>query len=152
MARLKVALALLISNLHTALSQQYQLIQEYNASNIFEEFRFFAVRTPLTPPYYTHIDHLQDPDPTGGYVPFDTAAFTGLIGNGSGLVYLGVDKTNVYSPDGPGRPSVRLESKMSFTEGIFVIDLTHMPAGCGVWPGTYLELKFVIVWIVADTS
>jgi hypothetical protein len=69
------------------------------------------------------------------YVPFDTAASANLIGNGSDLIYLGVDKTNVYTPDGPGRPSVRLESKMTFTEGIFVINLTHMPAGCGVWPG-----------------
>jgi len=89
-------------------------------------------------------DHSQGPDPTGGYVeyvPYDTAASAGLVRNGSDLVYLSVDKTNVYTPDGPGRPSVRLESKMTFTEGIFVIDLTHMPAGCGVWPGTYLDIK-----------
>ena len=41
---------------------------------------------------------------------------------------------NKYSPDGPGRPSVRLESRLTFTEGLFVIDLTHIPIGCGTWP------------------
>ncbi|KAF1959307.1 putative endo-1,3(4)-beta-glucanase, partial [Byssothecium circinans] len=98
----------------------YQLIQNYNASNFFDEFRFFT-----------------NPDPTSGfvkYVPFDTAISTGLISNDSSIISIGVDKTNVFTPGGPGRPSVRLESKATFTEGLFVIDLTHIPVGCGVWP------------------
>jgi hypothetical protein len=85
----------------------------------------------------------QDPDPTGGFVdfaPFDTANSTGLVSNDTGLIYLGVDSTNVYPAGGQGRPSVRLESKMTFTEGLFIIDLTHMPVGCGTWPG-----KLIIV-------
>ncbi|PVI08183.1 glycoside hydrolase family 16 protein [Periconia macrospinosa] len=101
-------------------SEQYQLLQTYNASNFFEEFRFFS-----------------SADPTGGfveYVPFETALTTGIVTNETGLVYLGVDSTNVYTPNDQGRPSVRLESKMTFTEGLFVIDLTHMPVGCGTWP------------------
>jgi len=57
------------------------------------------------------------------------------VKNESDVVYLGVDSVNIYGTDGPGRPSVRLESKMTFTEGLFVIDLAHMPIGCGVWPG-----------------
>lgn len=44
MARLKAALALPILSLQSALAQQYQLIQAYNASNIFDEFHFFTVR------------------------------------------------------------------------------------------------------------
>jgi hypothetical protein len=69
------------------------------------------------------------------FVPFDVAAATQLIGNTSNLIYLGVDSANSYLPDGPGRPSVRLESKSTFTEGLFVFDLTHIPVGCGTWPG-----------------
>jgi hypothetical protein len=140
MARLKVALALLIPHLKSALSQPYQLIREYNA---FEEFRFFTVRLSGTH-VLTLVNISQDPDPTGGYVqyvPFETAASAAIINNQSGIVHLGVDKTNVYTPDAPGRASVRLESKMTFTEGIFVIDLTHMPTGCGVWPGKYLHMR-----------
>ncbi|KAF2682506.1 glycoside hydrolase family 16 protein [Lentithecium fluviatile CBS 122367] len=125
MVRHKVALGLLLTSLQPALFQPYQLIREYNSSNVFKEFRFFT-----------------DPDPTSGtvqYVPFETAASTGLTGNGSDLIYLGVDKSNVYMPVGPGRPSARLESWMAFTEGLFVIDLTHdcwlwSTAGLGDWP------------------
>jgi hypothetical protein len=47
---------------------------------------------------------------------------------------VGVDSNNVYPLDGLGRPSVRLESKQTFTEGLFVLDLTHIPTGCGIWP------------------
>jgi hypothetical protein len=82
-------------------------------------------------------DIQQGQDPTGGfveYVPFETAAGSGLIGNNSGMVYVGVDSNNVYPLDSPGRPSVRLESKQTFTEGLFVLDLTHIPTGCGIWP------------------
>lgn len=79
----------------------------------------------------------QNPDPTSGfvqYVPFETAAVLGLVGNASDEVYLGVDHTNIYTPGGLGRPSVRLESKLTFTEGLFVVDLSHIPTGCGSWP------------------
>ncbi|KAF1975347.1 hypothetical protein BU23DRAFT_588682 [Bimuria novae-zelandiae CBS 107.79] len=119
MARLKAASVLIVQFLSQAPALQYQLIQEYNASNIFEEFNFF-----------------NGSDPTGGfvqYVPFDVAANTQLIGNGSDQIYLGVDSSNIYTPGGPGRPSVRIESKLTFTEGLFVIDLLHVPVGCGTW-------------------
>jgi hypothetical protein len=33
-----------------------------------------------------------------------------------------------------GRKSVRIESKTTFTEGLFVLSLSHMPTGCGTWP------------------
>ena len=39
--------------------------------------------------------------------------------------------------DGP-RESIRLEGKRRFHRGLFIIDLRHMPAGCGVWPAFWL--------------
>ncbi|KAL5418259.1 hypothetical protein PMIN04_007416 [Paraphaeosphaeria minitans] len=123
MARLKTASALLVPLLSRASALQYQLVQEYNASNIFDEFDFFS-----------------GPDPTGGFVQYVTkevAASTPLIGNSSDLIYIGVDDSNVYTPGGVGRPSVRLQSKLTFTEGLFVIDLTHIPVGCGTWPALW---------------
>jgi len=44
----------------------------------------------------------------------------------------GVDYVNIAS--GRGRNAVRLESKRSYTTGLFILDLDHMPHGCGVWP------------------
>ena len=39
--------------------------------------------------------------------------------------------------EGP-RLSIRLEGKRRFNRGLFIVDLRHMPAGCGVWPAFWL--------------
>ncbi|KAF2750649.1 glycoside hydrolase family 16 protein [Sporormia fimetaria CBS 119925] len=112
--------ALLLFHISHVVSQQYQLVQTYNAENFFEDFNFFT-----------------GADPTGGFVDYvshETASQLGLIRNYRSSVYIGVDTTNTYPPNGPGRQSVRLESKETFTEGLFVLDLTHIPVGCGTWP------------------
>jgi hypothetical protein len=36
------------------------------------------------------------------------------------------------------RDSIRLEGKQRFNRGLFIIDVRHMPAGCGVWPAFWL--------------
>lgn len=139
MFQLIVALAPLLVLVSLSLAQQYELTQTYTPANFFEEFDFFTVRIQIHP-VNTNAKSSKEQDPTGGfvqYVPFETAATTGLVGNASDLIYLGVDYQNVYTADSPGRPSVRLQSKMTYTEGLFVLDLMHMPTGCGTWPGKY---------------
>jgi hypothetical protein len=75
-------------------------------------------------------------DPTHGYVNYvnqSTAQSKGYIkADSSTGVYIGCDHTNTAS--GRGRDSIRLSSQMSFNSGLFIIDLTHMPTGCGTWP------------------
>mmetsp|Transcript_14551 Transcript_14551/g.21461 ORF Transcript_14551/g.21461 Transcript_14551/m.21461 type:complete len:449 (-) Transcript_14551:2029-3375(-) len=39
--------------------------------------------------------------------------------------------------EGP-RQSVRLEGKQRFNNGLFILDVRHMPVGCGVWPAFWL--------------
>lgn len=39
--------------------------------------------------------------------------------------------------EGP-RLSIRLEGKQRFDRGLFIIDLDHMPSGCGTWPAFWL--------------
>ena len=41
------------------------------------------------------------------------------------------------TPAGP-RDAIRLEGKRRFNRGLFILDLRHMPAGCGVWPAFWL--------------
>ncbi|CZR60644.1 uncharacterized protein PAC_10540 [Phialocephala subalpina] len=53
-----------------------------------------------------------------------------------GSAYIGVDHWNTR-PDGAGggRPSVRIESTTSYTHGLFIADIAHMPASvCELWP------------------
>jgi hypothetical protein len=79
---------------------------------------------------------IQQPDPTNGFVQYldqTNAEANNLTYASAAGVYLGVDHTNVYPTSGPGRPSVRLQSKARFTKGLFVLDLEHMPYGCGTW-------------------
>ncbi|KAL0254376.1 hypothetical protein SLS55_009851 [Diplodia seriata] len=73
----------------------------------------------------------QDGDPTNGHVQYVNESWAtqhGLVGYGDS-VYMGVDHTNTYSETGPGRPSVRLESKKVYNHGLFILDLNHMPIG-----------------------
>ena len=44
------------------------------------------------------------------------------------------DSKNVVSPESRGRDSIRISSKRAFDESVVIIDLEHMPHGCGTWP------------------
>jgi hypothetical protein len=53
--------------------------------------------------------------------------------------YMGVDTSTVLTPGGAGRKSVRIQSKASFTHGLFILDLAHMPgSNCGSWPAFWM--------------
>ncbi|KAI0820011.1 concanavalin A-like lectin/glucanase domain-containing protein [Trametes gibbosa] len=44
------------------------------------------------------------------------------------------DFNNVVSPASRGRDSVRITSQRAYDEAVVVLDLSHMPEGCGTWP------------------
>ena len=50
------------------------------------------------------------------------------------------------------RESIRLEGKQRFNRGLFIIDVRHMPAGCGVWPAFWLtdEANWYVLTIYSD--
>ncbi|KAI9798998.1 MAG: hypothetical protein M1833_004351 [Piccolia ochrophora] len=96
----------------------YSILEEYNPSNFFSKFDFFTA-----------------PDPTHGFVKYvdqGTAWNTGLLAITDHSVRLGVDSRTVSST---GRASVRISSQRSYTRGLFIADIAHMPGSiCGVWP------------------
>jgi hypothetical protein len=94
-------------------------------------------------------------DPTHGrvnYVDQDTALKTNLtyglylsfLQGGSWLIdyclassnkfVMRVDAHNVVQGGSRGRDSVRIMSREAWDEFVVVLDLTHMPEGCGTWP------------------
>ncbi|ORY08221.1 concanavalin A-like lectin/glucanase domain-containing protein [Clohesyomyces aquaticus] len=93
--------------------------------------------------FYGNFEFFTDKDPTNGFVKFvdqATAESTGLInatsyGANSNAVSWGVDTTN-NSPN--GRSSIRLTSKKSYNNGLVVLDVEHMPTGCGTWPAFWM--------------
>lgn len=78
----------------------------------------------------------QGEDPTKGTVEYlsrNDAIRADLIESAYEAVYIGVDYKEVLGPK-RGRKSVRIESKERFTHGLYLLDLYHMPHGCGAWP------------------
>ncbi|KGO66225.1 Concanavalin A-like lectin/glucanase, subgroup [Penicillium italicum] len=104
-------------------SAAYTLSDDYGTTDsFFDRFEFFT-----------------DTDPTKGFVNYvdrGTALRNGLINTDNG-VYIGVDHTNAASA--PGRQSVRLASTSTYTHGLVILDLAHMPSStCGSWPAFWM--------------
>lgn len=52
-----------------------------------------------------------------------------------GTAYIGVDNTTTLTSSSAGRKSVSIRSTESFTQGLLIADILHMPGSiCGVWP------------------
>ncbi|QDS68056.1 hypothetical protein FKW77_009771 [Venturia effusa] len=118
-------------------NSQYSLVDDYNVSNFFDKFDFDTTR-----------DYLK----SGGFVDYldrSNATESGLTipsPDGHG-VYIGVDHSHDIFIDKSvmtewynqqfGRPSVKLVSIPTYTHGLFVFDVQHMPVGCGVWPALW---------------
>lgn len=102
-----------------ARASTYTLNTTYDATNFFTAFDFFS-----------------EEDPTNGFVEYvdaNTANGEGLAGYHDGAVYMGVDTTTVNPAN--GRKSVRVTSQATFTHGLFITDIEHMPGSiCGAWP------------------
>ncbi|KAI4848306.1 hypothetical protein E4T44_04013, partial [Aureobasidium sp. EXF-8845] len=83
----------------------------------------------------------QSYDPTYGHVQYvngSVATTNGYTTADNNSVTISVDTTNKWPSGGPGRPAVRLISDNTYTHGLFILDLNHMPYGCGTWPAFWL--------------
>lgn len=119
-------LALLSAGI-AAQAAQYTQVDSYDPTNFFDKVDFFS-----------------GSDPTNGFVNYVdavTANRQGLAGFTQGGVYLGADTANTTTT---GRSSTRVSSKTSYTKGLFIADIKHMPAGtgeggsCGLWPAFWM--------------
>ncbi|KAK0629508.1 glycoside hydrolase family 16 protein [Bombardia bombarda] len=103
------------------------LARTYSGSNFMSGFDFRVAA-----------DYPGSGDPTNGFVNYvsqSTATSRGLAKVVNGQVYLGADSNKTISTSSQGRDSVRLESKQSFTNGLLIADIAHMPGNaCGIWP------------------
>lgn len=100
----------------------YKLKHSWEGEKILDHFHFFDA-----------------PDPTNGFVTYvnqSHAEDAGLVKiTDSGSLYMGVDYETVLTADGPGRESVRIESNEYYDQGLYVVDIQHMPGSiCGTWP------------------
>ena len=85
--------------------------------------------------FFDHFDFFTGGDPTHGFVNYvdrGTAFSKKYVGTYNNDVYIGCDHEHVAW--GRGRDSVKLTSKNAYDYGLFILHLSHMPAGCGTWP------------------
>jgi len=102
-------------------SLAYRLVSNYSGNNFFSGFQYFT-----------------GPDPTHGYVYYASQAESNAWGYtyvSNGVVYIRSDSSSVSS--GSGRGSVRLTSSRIYNHALFIIDVAHMPTGCGNWPAIW---------------
>lgn len=103
----------------------YQLIDDYEPAIFFNKFNFYSSYDPT----YGHVQ----------YVNQSVATSNGFVSTtSSNTAKIGVDTTNKWPRGGPGRPSVRVISDNTYTHGLFILDIVHMPWGCGTWPAYWL--------------
>ncbi|OAR01228.1 hypothetical protein LLEC1_00180 [Akanthomyces lecanii] len=109
-------------------SRSYTLSKTYDASNFLDEFDFQTTGTITS-----------QPDDNWSWVTYQNkanAVSQGLASVQNGQVYLGVDYTNRLQSSGPGRPTLRVQSKSSFKHGLVITRFSHLPQPvCGGWPG-----------------
>mmetsp|Transcript_110892 Transcript_110892/g.278806 ORF Transcript_110892/g.278806 Transcript_110892/m.278806 type:complete len:360 (+) Transcript_110892:89-1168(+) len=103
---------------------QYALHETYAGADFFSKWDFWSA-----------------PDPSGGSVQYadrSTAAAAGLArATAADGAYLGVDMTSAAN-NATGRKSVRIQSKATYNAGLFIVDVKHIPTGCGTWPAFWL--------------
>jgi hypothetical protein len=119
-------------------SAAYNLIDTYDASNWVNKFDVQDIADPtrMCTDYTSillksnmHLDGFVD------YVNGQQAQQLGLLKMQNGQVYMGVDSTTHLDPNGPGRKSVRVQSKTAYNRALVIADFAHVPgSACGSWP------------------
>ncbi|EUC38853.1 glycoside hydrolase family 16 protein [Bipolaris zeicola 26-R-13] len=115
----------IVSSSDFSAAAAYNLIDTYDASNWASKFNFEDIA-----------------DPTHGFVDYVTlqqAQQYGLFKTQNNQVYMGVDSTSTLNPNGPGRRSVRIQSKTAYNRALVIADFAHVPgSACGSWPAFWM--------------
>ena len=94
--------------------------------------------------FFDFYDFYEGPDSLGSagyntYVGKERALEQGLVNVTEDEL---TDDSFIFMKSAPTalgpRESIRLEGKTRFERGLFLLDLEHMPVGCGVWPAFWL--------------
>ncbi|KAF9035191.1 endo-1,3(4)-beta-glucanase-like protein [Panaeolus papilionaceus] len=102
--------------------------------------KYYLSTNIVGPGFYGHFNWENIADPTHGrvnYVTQTTSIAHNLTYATHDTFILRTDYKTVLDPQGPGRESVRIITKKSFTQHIVIADVRHMPQGCGTWPAIW---------------
>lgn len=97
-------------------SKSYSLVESYGGTDFFDKFDYWSAA-----------------DPTDGFVLYQLRANANYenytyASNSSAIIRSATTATET------GINSVRIQSTLNYTQGLFIVDVAHMPTGCGIWP------------------
>ncbi|EJU06505.1 hypothetical protein DACRYDRAFT_86200 [Dacryopinax primogenitus] len=104
-------------------SSIWNLVESFTGQSFFNGFTFWD-------------ETVDGGDPTHGlvdYVGYQTAQDLGLVSiNQQQHAVISVSTAAINST--VSRPSIRISTTRTFTGGLIIADIYHMPTGCGTWP------------------
>eukprot|EP01084_Bolivina_argentea_P302988 523061_1 len=100
--------------------QSYELIETHSGNTFFDGFLFES-----------HDGTFSD------FITNETIAKQmGLINTTNSTAYIGTDYWNKVGSN--GRPAIQIGSVNRYSNGLFILNVSHMPTGCCVWPAWWL--------------
>jgi hypothetical protein len=100
----------------------YSLVDDFSGTSFFDNFDYFTGYDPSSG--FVH------------YVDSDFSSQLNLTYASTTSAILKVDTSQSSAPT--GRYSVRITSKNTYNNGLFIFDILHTPYGCGTWPALWL--------------
>ncbi|KAL9937121.1 hypothetical protein V8E36_004356 [Tilletia maclaganii] len=100
-------------------SRAWKLIKKIDHTNFFDEMVVF-----------------EGDDPSRGlvrYIGMNEARNKGLVNTNNGQIYMALSKYRINGMYETIRPS----TKITFTEGLVIVKVNHMPVACGLWPSIF---------------
>lgn len=95
----------------------------------------YALKDNFTgPSFFDNFDYFTGYDPTGGFVHYVDQPGSDQMNLTYASPTTAVMRVDTSETDAStGRKSVRITSKKTYNDGLFVFDVLHSPYGCGTW-------------------
>ncbi|KAJ1045174.1 hypothetical protein NDA10_006908 [Ustilago hordei] len=97
--------------------------------------------------FFSNFEWFTDKDPTNGLVNYQSQSNAQSQNlsfvDGDGHFVMAVSTTPVALE---GRNSVRITSKQSYSDGVYILNVTHVPIGCATWPAFWTATENLDSW------
>ncbi|KAJ1599279.1 hypothetical protein NDA14_005963 [Ustilago hordei] len=97
--------------------------------------------------FFSNFEWFTDKDPTNSLVNYQSQSNAQSQNlsfvDGDGHFVMAVSTTPVALE---GRNSVRITSKQSYSDGVYILNVTHVPIGCATWPAFWTATENLDSW------
>ena len=106
----------------TSQAQKYILNETYSGDTFFDKFEFLQDQQCVESSY------------TNFLINASQGFQSGYLSTANNTIYIGTDYSSTLPPSSKGRPGICIGTKRRYNNGLFILNASHMPFGCGVWP------------------